>query len=252
MSSTQWGQWWAKPFACRRGVRVLISVSAIGLVFAVGCMAFLAARRWASTDWGTVPAWVSAVGSLATCVSVGIAAVTYLRAQEDRRRAERDRREDRAAAREDQATQARLVRLSALARGGLDDEGRQRWKVMLRNDSDRPVFGVRIHTLCAVATEGASAAPMRSITTIPEGRLFAGTVLDDIPMRRKMAANGGEFETLWTAVDSYEKPVAKGVNIIHYSLTDANGRTWQIKDFTEPQRIERPDAPAAADSGVRE
>lgn len=172
MSSTQWGQWCAKPFARRRGMRVLISVSAIGPVVTVGCMAFLAARRWASTDWGTVPAWVSAVGSLATCVSVGIAAVTYLRAQEDRRRAERDRSEDRAAAREDQATQAKLVRLSALARGGLDDEGRQRWKVMLRNDSDRPVFGVRIHTLCAVATEGASAAPMRSRQLIDRGRYW--------------------------------------------------------------------------------
>lgn len=252
MRSTQWGRWWTQPFSRRRGVRVLIAVSAIGLVFAVGCMTFLATHRWASIDWGTVPAWVSAVGSLATCVGVGIAAVTYLRAQEDRRRAERDRREDRAAARDDQATQARLVRLSARAPGGLDDKGRQRWKVVLRNDSDRPVFGVRIHTFRAVAREGATASPMRSITTIPEGKLFAGTVLDDVPMQRELAANGGEFETLWTAVDSYEEPVAEGVSVIYYSLTDANGRMWQIKDFTEPQRVPRPDAPAVADSGVRE
>lgn len=122
----------------------------------------------------------------------------------------RDRREDRAAARGPGNSGQGWSDYPRWLVVGLDDEGRQRWKVMLRNDSDRPVFGVRIHTLCAVATEGASAAPMRSITTVQEEDYS----LEPSLMISRCEEDGGEWwriRTLWTAVDSYEKPVAKGV-----------------------------------------
>lgn len=203
---------------------VIYTAGAGGLLFALSVV-----NGWGAAQLGTVSSWVSAVGSVATCVGVAVAVMTF-------RHQRRDQADQRLEELEEKANQARLVvAYHPTLHNESDETGRFIVRLRLKNKSDRPVFNVAIHGLHFVVAEGSEPVRMRSTAKTQLGQqvLWLGS-----PARVSELEPGGEFVTLWKAHDGGK--LVAGVDLVRYSLTDANGRTWIIDDNNEPRRLPRP------------
>jgi hypothetical protein len=181
-------------------------------------------------DLGSLPAWISAGGALFTAGGVLLALHSY--------------RSTQRADLEDQANQVRLLRVTVVP-GGTDD-GKQQWATEFVNKSDKPLYSLKIHGFKAQVIEGDPAVLMRPIEKIypdddPHGRnpmSFPGTA-----WHPELAAEQ-RVRTLWTEDENADKAATPGhFTVIWYSVTDANGRSWNVADNYAPIKVSRPDRP---------
>ena len=207
-----------------------------GITLGVGAICLSTIAVALASDWhvefGTVPAWVSAIGSIATCIGVGIAAASF-RAQRD------DQAEDRRADLEEQANQARLVSGRVMV-GGPAADSTQAWKLEIVNRSDRSIHDLRIHRVIASVEDGQGPVVLRRATNV------VGQDFTDAPSAEQLAPHGqvaGETalfiaNSRWVGTD--EKPRASDPVVVRYSFIDADGRAWVVDDNSEPKKVRRP------------
>ncbi|MBX5333436.1 hypothetical protein HQO90_20800 [Rhodococcus fascians] len=220
--------WREIPRGSRRDVSIAVALGVMVPVVVVGVFARVVSQP--NVDLGSLPAWISAGGALFTAGGVLLALHSY--------------RSSQRADLEDQASQVRLLGMAALPGGQKD--GKQHWTTEFVNNSDGPLYSLRIHGFRAQVIDGAPTVLMRPIEKIH---------LDDDPRRRnpmtfpgtawhpKLSA-GEQVRTLWEADANADTPVAPGhYTAIWYSVTDANGRSWNVADNYAPTKIPRPSRP---------
>ncbi|WP_338836329.1 hypothetical protein [Gordonia polyisoprenivorans] len=199
-------RWWAVPV-------MLLVAAVVGWVLWRVCTDDRA-------DLGTVPAWVSATGTVATFVGVVVAVSTYWR----QRRSEV----------EDQACQVRLLRVTYPM--GPKYKGKfTRW-VHIENRSDGPVYDLRIEAFRAEVEDDRGGVWLRPIDFVELG--------DQVLALGALAWNPrlgpGELWKVQFAEDEDQKRHRiRTVAAIQLVVTDAKGRVWLVSDNFEPEKIRR-------------
>ncbi|WLP89942.1 hypothetical protein [Gordonia sp. NB41Y] len=199
-------RWWAVPAA-------LLVAAVVGWVLWRVCTDDRA-------DLGTVPAWVSATGTVATLVGVVVAVSTYRR----QRRSEV----------EDQACQVRLLRVSHPP--GPKHEGKfTRW-VDIENRSDESIYDLRVEAFRAEVEPGKGGVWMRPIDFVRIGEqvLAAGALA-----WTSRIGPGEKWELQWAADEDQKRHRRRTVVGLQYTVTDSNGRVWLVSDNYEPEKITR-------------
>lgn len=187
-------------------------------------------------DLGSLPAWVSAGGALFTAGGVLVALRSY---QATRR-----------TALEDQANQVRLLQVQVMPDGS-DSHGKRQWRTVLTNRSKDPLYGLEVRGFRAQVEDDAAPVNMSAFeeTTLlgpnapqhidqlhPEPAVRLGA-LQYCPVLEA----GAQFTLRWASRRAVEPnpPTPAFVNI-WYSVTDANGRFWNVVDNNEPEKVSRP------------
>lgn len=200
-------RWWAVPV-------VLLVAAAVGWVLWRVC-------RDDRADLGTVPAWVSATGTVATFVGVVVAVSTYRR----QRRSEV----------EDQACQVRLLRVKFPIGG--TRLGVPLKEVCIENRSAEPVHDLRILSFRAEVEPGEGPKWMRSAEFVEFHDL---TLMMGALTVTPLLAPGEKWETQWAVDEDQAQHRVRTTASVQYTVTDAQGRTWLVTDNYEPEKITRP------------
>ncbi|WP_280455656.1 hypothetical protein [Nocardia brasiliensis] len=160
-------------------------------------------------DWGTVPAWVSAAGTLITAGSAAMAYTTYRNALEDRR--------------SDQERQARLITPGLSAMGGV--------LIEINNRSPEPITEVAIERIVVGSYRTAQWRPNRRV-------MGGGSGYWDVVEKGAEAKLAVEF------VDQNEKLINFMAFLPHVDtisvtvrFTDRAGRRWRRTDLDRPTRV---------------
>ncbi|WP_157185481.1 hypothetical protein [Nocardia transvalensis] len=172
----------------------------------------------------TVPPWISATGSFATCIGVAVAVFTF--------------RSQRRSQLEDQACQVRLLRTWFMP--GPRHEGRLTWWMMVENRSDESVYDVHVMAVRAVVEDDGSPVWLRPIKFTPLGTQTL--VTGDRPVAPQVKAGATE-EFQW-AMDA-DQTRHSNRSVVRYQMTvmDAKGRMWLVSDDYEPEKVKRPVRP---------
>jgi len=175
-------------------------------------------------DWGDVPAWVSAFGSLAAFGALFIAALEWRSGQADRRRLDEERRALAAARESEQQdhemSQARLiiaepVNNSLDVYGGPTRPDTANANVVVVNHSTAPVFNLHF-----VKDEGVVVL-----------QRFAGG--SQVPLDYPVFTAGQRTQPLMVANGS-DTPTVESVE---FTFTDARGLQWRRRGSALPTRV---------------
>lgn len=216
------------PRGSRRALAIAVTFGVTVPLVVVGVIARAVTHD--DADLGSLPAWISAGGALFTAGGVLLALHSY--------------RSTQRADLEDQANQVRLLRLAVLPT--VYQGGKLRWTTEFANKSDGPLYSITIHGFRASPKDGKPAVPMRAIEKVfleddPRGR--DPLILSGMSSHPELAA-GEKFRTLWQADERADTSSApRHFTVIWFSVTDANGRTWNVADNYAPTKVPRPDRP---------
>ena len=159
--------------------------------------------------WGTLPAWLGAVGTIGSFVVIGIGLLYEVH----QRRVER---------RDDQAAEARLVFLDVQAD---IDPNHTNVLLSLRNYGTVPVRDLAIRILSV------SRVPRRS-----RARLTFSYVQSEPDIPRIIPPNG-QLVTVEVVVDTQQLPPATGLGFdVEAVFTDSKGLRWRRGQRTQPER----------------
>lgn len=215
----------------RRSRRAQAITVALGVMIPLGVVGvFARVVTDPDAELGSLPAWISAGGALFTAGGVLLALRSY--------------RSTQRADLEDQANQVRLLRPAVLPGG--KKGGELRWTTEFVNKSDATLYSITIHGFRASVSDGKPAVPMRPIDELfldDDHRRRDPVTLAGTPSHPELAASE-RFRTLWEADDSADTSAPPGhFTVIWYSVTDANGRSWNVADNYAPTKVPRPDRP---------
>lgn len=216
------------PRGSRRALTIAVALGVMAPLVVVGAFARIVTDD--DADLGSLPAWISAGGALFTAGGVLLALRSY--------------RSTQRADLEDQANQVRLLRPAVLPT--VYQGGKLRWTTEFVNKSDGPLYSITIFGFRASPKHGKPPVPMRPIEEVfleDDPRRRNPLILSGTPSHPELAAGEG-FRTFWEPDDSADTSSApRHFNVIWFSVTDANGRTWNVADNYAPTKVPRPDRP---------
>lgn len=176
-------------------------------------------------DLGSLPAWVSACGALFTAGGVLVA----LRSYQATRRADL----------EDQANQVRLLQILMLPDGS-DSHGKRQWRTVLTNRSKDPLYGLEVRGFRAQVEDDAGAVNMSAFEETPLPGHPESLVRSGAWRTCPVLEAGEKFTLRWESINAVEPNPVPAFVVIWYSVTDANGRFWNVVDNNEPEKVSRP------------